>query len=101
MELLKMGLPGIVTAPMYWLVSSSDRWFLQHYCGTESVGIYSIGYSIAIAGTMVNSAVMSVWLPEASREYEQNQDRAKASLGRLMSRLITLMAVIWLNAAAG
>lgn len=24
-----VGLPGVVTAPMYWILSSSDRWFLQ------------------------------------------------------------------------
>lgn len=98
--LIKIGMAGIVTAPMYWLLSSSDRWFLQHYHGTEAVGVYSIGYSVAIVGMMVNTAVMSVWLPEASREYEQDQERAKVTLGRLMSRLVAAMALIWLMAAA-
>ena len=98
--LVKIGLAGIITAPMYWLLSSSDRWFLQYYYGAEAVGVYSIGYSVAIVGTMVNTAVMSVWLPEASREYEQDQEKAKATLGRLMSRLIAAMALIWLMAAA-
>ena len=98
--LIKIGLAGIVTAPMYWLLSSSDRWFLQHYHGATAVGVYSIGYSVAIVGMMVNTAVMSVWLPEASREYEQDQERAKATLGRLMSRLVAAMALIWLMAAA-
>ena len=53
--LIKIGLAGIVTAPMYWLLSSSDRWFLQHYHGAEAVGVYSIGYSVAIVGMMVNN----------------------------------------------
>lgn len=98
--LIKIGMAGVVTAPMYWLLSSSDRWFLQHYHGAEAVGIYSIGYNVAIVGMMVNTAVMSVWLPEASREYEQDQERAKATLGRLMSRLAVAMALIWLMATA-
>ena len=98
--LIKIGLAGIVTAPMFWLLSSSDRWFLEHYHGTEAVGIYSIGYSVAIVGMMVNSAVMSVWLPEATREYEQDPVRAQITLGRLMSRLIAAMALIWLVVAA-
>ena len=98
--LIKIGLAGIVTAPMYWLLSSSDRWFLQYYHGAEAVGVYAIGYSVAIVGMMVNVAIISVWLPEASREYEQDQERAKYTLGRLMSRLVAAMALIWLTAAA-
>ena len=55
MALIKIGLAAVVTAPMYWLLSSSDRWFLQHYHGAEAVGVYSIGYSVAIVGMMVNT----------------------------------------------
>ncbi len=98
--LIKIGLAGVVTAPMYWLLSSSDRWFLQHYHGAEAVGVYSIGYSVAIVGTMVNTAVSAVWLLEAAREYEQDPAQARVTLGRLMSRLVALMAVIWLAVAA-
>lgn len=95
-SLVKIGLAGVVTAPMYWLLSSSDRWFLQHYHGSAVVGIYSIGYSVAAVGMMVNSAVMSVWLPEAAREFEQDPEQAKITLGRFMSRLMAAMAIIWL-----
>jgi O-antigen/teichoic acid export membrane protein len=98
--LIKIGLAGIVTAPMYWLLSSSDRWFLQHYHGAEAVGIYSIGYSVAIIGMMFNNAIMSVWLPEAAREYEQDPAGAQVTLGRLMASLVALMALIWLAVAA-
>jgi len=98
--IVKIGLAGIVTAPMYWLLSSSDRWFLQHYDGAESVGIYSIGYSVAIIGMMVNTAVMTVWQPEAAREYEEDRARAPGTLGKLMSRLVVAMAIIWLAATA-
>jgi O-antigen/teichoic acid export membrane protein len=98
--LIKIGLAGVVTAPVYWLLSSSDRWFLQHYHGAEAVGVYSIGYSVAVVGMMVNNAVTSVWRFEAAREYEQDPARAQVTLGRLMSRLAALMAVIWLVIAA-
>lgn len=98
--LIKIGLAGVVTAPIYWLLSSSDRWFLQYYHGAEAVGIYSIGYSVGIVGMMLNIAVITVWLPEAAREYEQDPERARVTLGRLMDRLIVAMALIWLAVAA-
>jgi O-antigen/teichoic acid export membrane protein len=100
LSLIKIGLAGVVTAPMYWLLSSSDRWFLQHYQGAAAVGVYSVGYSVAIAGTMINAAITSVWLPEAAREYEQDRVRAQATLGRLLYRLAAMMALVWLLAAA-
>jgi O-antigen/teichoic acid export membrane protein len=98
--LIKIGLAGVVTAPMYWLVSSSDRWFLQYYHSAEAVGVYSIGYSVGIVGMMVNGAVISVWLPEATREYEHDPSRAPQNLGRLMNRIMVVMALIWLVVAA-
>jgi O-antigen/teichoic acid export membrane protein len=100
LAIVKIGLAGIVTAPMYWLLSSSDRWFLERYHGAESVGVYSIGYSVAIIGMMVNTAIMTVWQPEAAREYEKDPARAPDTLGRVMSRLVAAMAIIWLAAAA-
>jgi O-antigen/teichoic acid export membrane protein len=99
-ELIKVGFAGVITAPMYWLLTSSDRWFLQHFHGSDAVGIYSIGYSVAIIGMMMNTAVLAVWQPESAREYEADEARARISLGALMSRLIAAMAVVWLAATA-
>src|ERR1044071_1328506 len=98
--LLKIGLAGVVTSPMYWLVSSSDRWFLQHYHTAATVGLYAVGYSIATAGMMVNNAITLVWLPEAAREFEESPAVALAAVGQIMSRLAVLMALVWLAIAA-
>ena len=64
------------------------------------MGVYAIGYSVAIVGMMVNVAVISVWLPEASREYEQDQARAQVHLGQIDAASLAAMALIWLTAAA-
>ncbi len=98
-DVLKIGIAGVITAPMFWLLSSSDRWFLQHYRGTETVGIYAVGYSVGFVGMMVNSALSTVWLPEATREYEHDPILAQTTLGRLISRLFALMAITWLAVA--
>lgn len=96
-RLIKIGIAGVITAPMYWVLSSSDRWFLAHFHGTETVGVYSVGYGVGVVGRILNSAVSAVWLPEASREYERNSDQAKIALGRLMSRLIAAMGLVWMG----
>jgi len=99
--LVKLGLAGVVTAPMFWFLTSSDRWFLLHYQGPDAVGVYTIGYSVGVVGMMVHTAVLSVWQPEATREFEEDPARAAMSLGRLMSRLIAAMAIMWLATTAG
>jgi O-antigen/teichoic acid export membrane protein len=98
--LIKIGIAGIVTAPMYWIMSSSDRWFLGYYQGADAAGVYTIGFNVAAVGLMVNAAILSVWLPEASREYERDKEVARTELGRLMSRLVVGLALTWLAVTA-
>jgi O-antigen/teichoic acid export membrane protein len=99
-HVIGIGLAGIVTAPMYWVVSSLDRWFLGYYVDAASVGIYSVGYSVATIGMMLNNALTSVWLPEAARAFENSQEDAKVQLGRLAEGLVAALAIVWLSITA-
>lgn len=95
-----IGFAGIVTAPAYWIISSSDRWFLGYFEDIASVGIYSIGYSVAILGTIANKAVLSVWTPEMVKESESNPSDAPILLGRTAERLVAGFACVWLAITA-
>jgi O-antigen/teichoic acid export membrane protein len=97
---LKIGIAAVVTAPMYWALSSLDRWFLLYFEDAASVGIYSIGYSVAIIGMVVSSALQAVWLPEAAREFERDSTEAQLQLGRLAEILVATLALVWLAVAA-
>lgn len=33
--IIKLGLPGLITATMYWVLSCSDRWFLNYFWGKK------------------------------------------------------------------
>jgi O-antigen/teichoic acid export membrane protein len=98
--ILSVGLAGIVTAPMYWVLSSMDRWILGYIDGAASVGIYSIGYNVAVVSLLLNTAIQSVWLPEATREYERQPESAAAVLGPLAERFIVALALMWLAVTA-
>ena len=45
----------------------------------NAVGVYSIGYSVAMVGMMVNSAVVGL-TPDAAREYEEDPTRAPVTV---------------------
>jgi O-antigen/teichoic acid export membrane protein len=100
LKIIKIGLAGSVTAPMKWVLSSLDRWFIGYFENPASVGIYSMGYNVGLMGMVVNNAVNSVWLPEASKLYEKDPDNARIQLGRLAESLITGYAIVWLAITA-
>ena len=95
-----VGVAGIVTAPMYWVLASLDRWFLGALKDTATVGIYSVGYNVAIVGTMFSTAVAAVWLPEAARVFEKDPVAARAVLGKLVEKIVVALAVVWLAVVA-
>jgi len=97
---LKIGIAGILTAPAYWVLSSSDRWVLGHFEGPASVGIYSVGYSVAIMGMMANDVALSVWTPATVREYAKDPELARITLGGVAQSIIAAFACIYLVVAA-
>jgi len=99
-DVTRIGLAGIVTAPMFWILTSMDKWFLGYFDDSASVGIYSVGYSIGILGMIVNNAIQSVWLPEVAREYERSGDDARVHLSRIAEWLVSALALVWLAIAA-
>jgi O-antigen/teichoic acid export membrane protein len=94
-KLLVVGLPAMLTAPAFWLLSSADRWFLGISASTADVGIYAIGVSFGTLGMMLNSAVLSAWVPEVIREYETTAEQSYQSFGHAKRLLILAYALVW------
>lgn len=97
------GLAGVVTAPAYWVLSSSDRWFLAAYQGSDAVGIYSIGVTVGTVGLIVGSAITEAWLPELARDESTAgvgySDTKRVAIELLIA--ILLIAAVAVSAAGG
>jgi len=98
--IIKLGLPGLVTGSMYWILSCSDRWFIQYFLGKEIVGIYSFAYNVAIIGIIVNTAMVLTWFPESIRAYEKDSEGASTILGDVWGGLAFLLCLVWLMVAS-
>jgi O-antigen/teichoic acid export membrane protein len=94
--IIRLGLPGLMTATMYWVLSSSDRWFLNLFFGKGVVGIYSFAYNVGIVGLIVNTAIVLAWIPESIRTYEENTERASSVLGGVWEGLALSLSLVWL-----
>lgn len=99
-DLLRMGFATVVTAPMFWLMNSADRWFLGAWSGQESLGIYAFASGIGLTGMLLNSAVTLAWFPEMSREYETSRENSPAAIGRIWARLAGLHMIVWVAVSA-
>jgi O-antigen/teichoic acid export membrane protein len=95
-----IGAANIVTAPALAIMTSSDRWFLGHYLSADAAGIYSVSYSVAIAGMTVNLAGLNVWTPEASRLFEARAPDSAKQLGAITEGMIAVLAWVWFAVTA-
>ena len=99
-QVFNVGIAAVLSAPAYWLMSSSDRWFLAYFNDATTVGVYAVSYTIAVMGLMVNNAVLPAWTTEAVREVESGQESGPAVLGKVAERFIAVLLVVWLAVAA-
>lgn len=62
-ESLKFSLPMLPTMVSVWVFSASDRVFIERLYDTHDVGIYSLGYKIAMLVTVVSGAFYKAYNP--------------------------------------
>jgi O-antigen/teichoic acid export membrane protein len=98
-QLLRLGVSSAITAPLYWLMTSSDRWFLAAYSSEAQLGIYSVSATLASSGLILNTAVTLTLFPEASRLYVQQSPEERAQLASLFERLALALALVWAGMA--
>jgi O-antigen/teichoic acid export membrane protein len=63
---LAVGVPMVAVTSAQWVVQSIDRFFLAHYDGPATVGVYSLGYSVASAVLVVAATVNLLFVPVAA-----------------------------------
>ncbi len=99
-KILELGAAGVVTAAMYWVISSSDRWFIGLFRDQRELGIYSFASNVGMIGLALNSAVIATWFPEVTLSYERDAENAPTALGREWARLVVMLIIVWLAVAS-
>lgn len=97
---LFLALAGSVTAPMHWVISSSDRWFLASFVDNATVGIYAMVGNFVSVALLLNSSLTLTWFPEASRVYEQRSEDTLKELGTLSAQLVVVLGLVWVAVCA-
>lgn len=81
-EMLKYGIPLIPASAGMFVLTFSDRFFLQRYAPLQTVGIYSLGYKLGmVMSVLITSPFLLYWGVSA---YEiSKMENAKELFGRI------------------
>ena len=99
-SITRISLSGAILAPLYWVISSADRWLLGLMRDPTELGIYSLAASLVSVGLVLNDAVIATWFPEISRGFESSRGGSREALGREWLRIASFLAVAWLALTA-
>ncbi|MBU6359774.1 MAG: oligosaccharide flippase family protein [Chloroflexi bacterium] len=78
--MLRYSLPLVPASLAFWVVSLSDRYFVQAYGSTDEVGLYSVGARLATVVVLLTTGFQQAWgpfsmsirqRPDANKTYAQ------------------------------
>lgn len=93
-------LPLVPAGVSYWVVNTSDRYFVQLYDTTAEVGLYAVGSALAAAVVLATGAFQQAWGPyalsihkdEGAREFYANVFLAYCAVGGFACAGLALFA---------
>lgn len=95
-HLTRVGLPAVFIAPIFWIISSMDRWLVAQFWGVYEAGIYAVSASISAVGLLVGSVIQTIWMTEASRLNNASGGNCSAQLTERIKEILFIIALAWL-----
>lgn len=90
-------LPLIPNGISQWILSGSDRFILKFISGEEAVGIYSLGYTVAMVLMLINSGI-SLALPQGLiKHYDKWKDGVLLLKYFKIYTIISLVLLIFID----
>jgi O-antigen/teichoic acid export membrane protein len=84
-------LPFVAHMLASWIVSLSDRVFVERYLGLDALASYQIAYAIGLLPILLSDAVQAAWLP---RYYALDDDTKRGVPERLTTPITLAMAAV-------
>lgn len=98
-DLLRYVLPLLPTIMCWWLTTSSDRFFIQHYFSLSDNGIYAVAARFGSIMQIIGVIIFQAWQEMALRQYN-SPDRDKF-FSEMVNLFIMFMSIAALCFAFG
>jgi len=98
-QIFRLGWPLVLTFALGFIVSSSDRFILGHYCGADDLGVYAAGYNLA--DRIMTLVFMLVATPSFPLTIHKLENEGHDSANRQVFRNGEVLALLAIPAAGG
>lgn len=80
------------------IFNQSDRLMINHYCGTDKAGIYSVAYSLATILVFVLNAVNGSYVPWLYEKIKVGDQKENKKVSLIIAGIMALMllCIIWM-----
>ena len=75
-EMLQFSIPTIFSGILWWVTSSSDRYFITWMCGSSANGIYSVAFKIPLIIVTIDAIFRAAWLNTLYDTYKTKEGKA-------------------------
>lgn len=99
-EYIKFAYPMVFVSLLSWAITFSDRYFIDYYLNTYSVGIYSILVQVSALGQVLGQVYTMYVNPKVLKSFESDEKQALIFIKKSIQLLIAvfiLSAIIMYN----
>ena len=88
--LLHFGAPLLLSDLAFYLMNTTDRWFVREYCGEAELGVYALGAKMAMLVALAVETFRKAWWPIAmDAMHSQDGPESYRMIARLFSGVAT------------
>ncbi len=95
LSVLAFSVPMVPSLLAAWVINLSDRIFIENYLSVKEVGIYSLGYQIAMLVAILSGSLFSAYNPvfyELASDKKQNNKALLKEYNHLILLVISIIA---------
>jgi O-antigen/teichoic acid export membrane protein len=99
LKLIKFGAPLLLTELSFLVMSYADRYLMVAYLGGEALGLYSVGYNLAMyIGNIVTFSLSYAIVPIYVEIYgAEGREKTEAFLERSLRYLLMVIIPMWIG----
>jgi len=100
--MIKFGAPLLLSELAFLLISYSDRYLIVGYLGEEALGLYSVGYNIAMyIGNMIMFSLQYSMVPISVQIYgNEGKEKTEMFLNKCLRYLLVAIIPMWFGYVA-
>ena len=102
LKLIKFGAPLLLTELSFLLMSYADRYLIVAYLGEEALGLYSVGYNLAMyIGNIITFSLSYAIVPIYVELYgAEGREKTEAFLKKSLQYLLMVIIPMWFGYVA-